>query len=225
MTPPRAPAARFDMQRGARATVVALALGGAALFAGAYFLPWWNFHLVAPQYPRGLELHIALTGISGDTKEIDILNHYIGMRAMSGAADFEAKMAIYLVGAVVLTVFAGLVAAGKRLHRLAMIPAIGLPIGFVADVFGWMWTFGHSLNPEATIHFEALTPTLLGKGMVGQFHTTAWPAMGFGVALLGVGFVIAAAVLRARVCNTCPYGAKCGATCPHVLVFAPEPPK
>ena len=93
-----------------RWAVVGLALGGAALFGASYLLPWWNFHLVAPQYPQGLDLRIALTGVTGAVKEIDILNHYVGMRSLSDAASVERSIAGFLVSAVVLTVAAVLVA-------------------------------------------------------------------------------------------------------------------
>ena len=53
-----------------------------------------DFELVAPQYPKGLKLDISLTGITGDVKEIDILNHYIGMRTMSDAASLESAMSL-----------------------------------------------------------------------------------------------------------------------------------
>jgi hypothetical protein len=207
--------------RRARWSVVVLAFGGAALFATSYFLPWWNFHLVAPQYPQGLDLRIALRGVSGAVSEIDILNHYIGMQSLSAAAATERALAGWIVAAVVVALTAALVAAGRKLAWFALVPAIGLPLGFVLDTSWWMWRFGHELDPEAPIDFPPFTPVLLGPGSIGQFHTWAWPALGFWAALVGLALVVAAEILRRRVCRVCPLGGTCGVRCPHLLVVRP----
>lgn len=196
-----------------RWTITGLGVAGAALFAVAYALPWWNFHLVAPQYPKGLNLQIWLSGMSGDTREIDILNHYIGMHSITSAAELEVLLGPYLVALVALLVTAAVLSAGRRLGWTALIPAIGLPVGFIADIAYHMWHFGHDLDPAAPLNFPTFTPTLLGPGIVGQFHTWAWPAAGFWTALAGIGLVIAAVVLRRRMCAACPLKDACGATC------------
>lgn len=208
--------------RRARWAVVVLAVVGALAFVGAFFLPWWNFHLVAPQYPQGLNVQISLTGVTGDVSEIDILNHYVGMRSLSDAATFERSIAGWAVSAVVLSVAAVLIASGRKLAWFALVPAFALPFGFVADVFGWMWTFGHNLDPKAPFDFPEFTPTLLGPGTIGQFHTWAWPAAGFWVALGGLVLVIVAEVVRRRVCRACPHAGTCGATCPRLMVLPPR---
>jgi copper chaperone NosL len=206
-----------------RWAVVGLAVVGALLFAGSYWLPWWNFHLVAPQYPLGLDVRIALSGVSGAVAEIDILNHYIGMQSLSAAAAPERAAAGWLVSVVVLAVAAALISAGRKLGWLALVPAIGLPLGFVLDTTWWMWHFGHDLDPHAPITFPVFTPVLVGPGTIGQFHTWAWPASGFWVALAGLAVVIAAEVVRRRVCRECPVASACGATCPRHMV-GPERP-
>src|SRR5688572_14584186 len=59
----------------------------AVLVVIAYFLPLWNLTMFAPQYANGLSLDIhtyTLVGGNGghDIKEINLLNHYIGMRGL-----------------------------------------------------------------------------------------------------------------------------------------------
>jgi hypothetical protein len=201
--------------------VLSLAIGGAALFLLSYALPYWSFRLVAPQYPEGLSLQIALHGVTGDVKEIDILNHYIGMRPMSGAAALESAMSLYLVSAVSLGVIAGILLTGKRLGWLGIVPAVLLPVGFLADTVWWMYRFGHELDPEAPLHFEPFMPVLVGQGTIGQFHTTAVPAAGFWVAVVAVLLVAAASVLRKNVCDTCALNATCGRTCSNLFVLRP----
>lgn len=217
--PRPSPAVRTPADRRRRWAVVACAFGGAALFAGSYFAPWWNYHLVAPQYPQGLDLQIALTGVTGAVAEIDILNHYVGMRSLSDAAATERALSGWLVGTVVVAVAATLLAAGRRLGGLALIPALGLPLGFVADTSWWMWRFGHNLDPRAPIDFPEFTPVLLGEGVIGQFRTWGWPAAGFWMAVAGLALVVTATLLRRRVCATCAGAATCGATCGRLMVL------
>ena len=60
-------------------------LAAAALLVATYFFPLWNLTMFAPQYPEGLRLDIySYTLVGGnngqDVKEINVLNHYIGMQ-------------------------------------------------------------------------------------------------------------------------------------------------
>jgi copper chaperone NosL len=212
---PRSP----SLQRRRRWAVLGLAIGGALAVLLSYQLPYWNFHLVAPQYPKGLSLQIALYGVLGDVQEIDILNHYIGMMPMSTAASLERSVSAYVVAAMGIGTLAGIVATGKRLGWLGLIPALGLPIGFLGDTLYWMYRFGHELDPHAPLEFSPFMPVLIGAGNIGQFHTTAWPASGFWLVLLGSAMATTAVVLRKRICDFCPKGATCGKACTHLIVF------
>ncbi|MFT3768228.1 MAG: hypothetical protein QM820_22485 [Minicystis sp.] len=203
----------------ARWLVVALAVAAVAAFAASYFLPWWSFVLYAPQYPSGLRLVISLTGMSGDVREIDTLNHYIGMAHLEGAAPTERQLAGYGVAAVAVITFAIALAAGRKLNRALAIPALAFPIGFLGDSFYWLYTFGHRLDPKAPIRLGAFTPQLFGNGQIGQFETYAEPSFGFWMAAAGVAAMIAAALVRARVCAHCGHAATCSAVCPRLLVL------
>lgn len=218
-SPPRRTATQ---QRQRRWGVVGLAGLGSAMFALSYQLPYWNFHLVAPQYPKGLNLQIQLTGITGDLFEIDILNHYIGMKPLSEGALLEAAMSPYIVTLVVLAVMTGIIAAGKRIGAIGLLPALGLPIGFVLDTLYWMYRFGHELSVDQPITFKPFMPTLLGSGVIGQFHTTAWPGSGFWLAILGGVCVAGAVMMRKSVCDHCPKGGTCGGACGQLMVLGPK---
>ena len=66
-----------------------LMLVAAMCLAATFFFPLWNLTMFAPQYPDGLRLDIyahAMEGGNGgqDVKEINVLNHYIGMRDLVG---------------------------------------------------------------------------------------------------------------------------------------------
>ena len=141
----------------------------------SFFLPWWKFSLYAPQYPSGLTLVISLTGMGGDVSEIDLLNHYIGMKHLAGAAPMERHLAGYGVAFVAVLTLVMLAVAGKKLNKLVAIPALAFPLGFLADSFYWLYTFGHQLDPKAPLHIGAFTPQMFGNGQIGQFETFAQP--------------------------------------------------
>src|SRR6266496_6398893 len=86
---------------GPRGLVVIAAL----LLAPAYLVPLWELTMFAPQYPDGLRLSIysyKLEGGNGgqDVKEINVLNHYIGMRDLAAADFTEFKWIPFVVGAL-----------------------------------------------------------------------------------------------------------------------------
>lgn len=206
-------------KRSRRWLVVGLSGLGLLAFALAFTQSWWKFTLYAPQYPHGLRLEIALTGLAGDVHEIDMLNHYIGMQHLTQAAPLERAYAGYGVAGVCLAVMIGVLALGRKTGRLALFPALFFPLGFVADSFYWLYRFGHHLDRHAPLHVPTFTPQLFGNGQIGQFMTFAEPALGFWLALVGVAFVALAVELRQRtVCAHCVHAASCGSTCPvHFL--------
>ena len=206
--------------RARRRSVLGLGIVGALLFVLSYAFPYWHFALYAPQYPKGLHLVIGLTGVSGDVAEINIINHYIGMHGLDKAAEVERALAGWGIGVAGVMVLLFLIGSGRRLNWLAALPALALPVGFVLDSMYWLYRFGHQLDPKAPLNIPPFTPTLFGPGKVGQFRTEAIPEMGFWLALLGATVVLAAVVLRKRVCETCPHFGTCGAVCAHGLVGA-----
>ena len=58
----------------------------AILLIISIFFPYWNMKLEAPQYPKCLFVTAYVNRLEGDVKEIDGLNHYIGMRPLEEAA-------------------------------------------------------------------------------------------------------------------------------------------
>lgn len=143
------------------------------------FLPYWHMELEAPQYPDGLFLTAYVNHLEGDVAEIDGLNHYIGMRPLGEAAQFEREMSIWIIIAMVLLVEGAALVHTKWAVLLA-IPAIGFPIGFLVDLQFWMAHFGQNLDPDAPLSnaVKPFTPTVLGEGGIGQFKTYA--ALGYG---------------------------------------------
>lgn len=206
-----------------RRAVLVLSLLAVGLWVAAYFQPWWQFYLFAPQYPKGLVLDISLTGLGGDYKEINMLNHYIGMKGLDEAAALERQLAVYGVGLVAILSVVLTLVVGKRWNWLVLLPGIGFPLGFVGDSMFWLYHFGHSLDKHAPLNIPAFTPAFFGWGKIGQFSTYAMPLLGFWLTLAALVAMVAAMVWRYRICHTCPLTSSCGGTCPGHLVV--KPPK
>ena len=203
--------------------VIGFALLAVVLWAAALARPWWQFYLFAPQYPNGLVLDISLTGVGGDAHEVNMLNHYIGMKGLDEAAELERHLAVYGVALVALATMAFSFVVGRRWNWLVAVPAIAFPLLFVLDSTWWLYHFGHTLDPHAPLRIPLFTPHFMGWGKVGQFSTYAMPLAGFWLALAALGAVIVAVVLRYRICHSCPLHDVCGATCSSRLVLRDVP--
>jgi copper chaperone NosL len=171
-------------QRGFVLSTVLL-IGAGALLVASIFFPYWTMRLNAPQYPQGLYMTIYIDHLEGDISEIDGLNHYIGMAPLKDAARIERELAPMAMVAIVL-----MVSATAFIHRKwfapLTVPALLLPIVFLADMYYWLHRYGMNLDPKAALSgaIEPFTPTLIGRGVIGQFSTDA---------ALGPGFLMAVA--------------------------------
>lgn len=163
------------------------------------FLPYWHMELEAPQYPNGLFLTAYVNHLTGDVKEIDGLNHYIGMRPLGEAAAFERAASIWLVIAMFLLVEGAAFIHSKWAVLLAL-PAIGFPVGFLVDLYYWMAKFGQNLDPGAPLSasVKPFTPTVIGEGGIGQFKTYAEMGNGYWLAVLCGALVIVGFVFHRR---------------------------
>lgn len=169
------------------------------LFLGiSNIFEYWSLTLNAPQYPDGLKVTLFTHKLEGDVREVDGLNHYIGMMPLGDAAGFERSIAKVALGAFMLL---GVLAALLRPAKAAWLalPIILFPMAFVADLYFWLRKAGQDLDPTAALSssVEPFTPTIFGHGAVGQFSTDAM--FGLGFALASVAAILALAGLIGRV--------------------------
>lgn len=155
------------------------------------FLPYWHMELVAPQYPDGLFLTAYVNNLTGDVREIDGLNHYIGMRPLGEAAAFERTASVWMIIAMFLLVEGAAFVHSKWAVLLAL-PAISFPVGFIIDLHFWMKSFGLNLNPDAPLSssVKPFVPTVIGEGGIGQFKTFAEFGTGYWAAVACAGLVL-----------------------------------
>ena len=169
------------------------------LFLVSVFMPYWSLRLNAPQYPQGLFVHAYLNHLEGDVREIDGLNHYIGMRPLAEAAQLERSLSLIAVGALALLV-AGAIFIHNKWAALFCLPALLYPLIFLADLQYWLASFGTNLDPKAPLSssIEPFVPPVLGKGFVGQFSTVATPGPGLILATVASLLVIAGLYFHRR---------------------------
>jgi hypothetical protein len=168
-----------------------LFLIAAVLLIISIFLPYWEMTLNAPQYPKGLHLTAYANRLLGDVAEIDGLNHYIGMRPLQEAAQFEKSVSVIGIGALALLMGAAVFVHTKWVVLLVL-PAILMPLIFLADLQWWLWKFGTNLDPAAPLSsaIKPFVPSVMGKGVIAQFETVATPGLGLWLAILASILII-----------------------------------
>jgi len=171
----------------------------AVLLIASIFVPYWKLTLHAPQYPKGLSVQTYVNRMVGDVKEIDGLNHYIGMRPLGEAASLELSLSIAAIAVISLLVLSTIL-VHTRWAALMALPAILFPAIFLGDLAYWLRTFGHTLDPKAPLSssIKPFTPPVLGEGKVGQFATTAAPDIGLIMAAIASLIIIAGLYFHRR---------------------------
>jgi copper chaperone NosL len=179
----------------------ALLLVAALLLLPCYLFPLYEMTMFAPQYPDGLRLHIysyKLEGGNGgqDMKEINLLNHYIGMKDLDTAEFSELKWIPFVVGSFGL-LFLRTAVLGKMAHLVDVL-VLYLYFGlFSLWSFAYkMYWYGHHLSPTASVKVEPFTPPLFGYKKLANFEVYSYPALG-SYALAGVALILIAAAYLA----------------------------
>jgi hypothetical protein len=159
---------------------------GAMLLVLSMFMPYWQLTLHAPQYPKGLQVELYVNRVTGDVDEVDGLNHYIGMARLAEAAPMERTISVIAIGVLGLLLMAAVFIQNRWAMFLAL-PAVLFPAVFLADLYYWLYYFGHNLDPKAALStsIKPFTPAILGEGRVGQFRTVASVEEGYYLALFG----------------------------------------
>ena len=168
--------------------------------------PLYTMTMFAPQYPEGLRLFIYSYKLVGgnngqDLPEINVLNHYIGMRDLVSEEFGEFKWMPFVIGAFSL-LFARTVVMGKMTH---LVDSLVLYIYFGAFSlwsFGYkMWTYGHSLDPKAAVKVDPFMPPMYGYKQLANFEVYSYPAIGsyaLGASALFLALAFFLAARRAR---------------------------
>jgi hypothetical protein len=172
-----------------------LLVAAAVLTLAAYFLPLWNLTMFAPQYPKGLRLDIYDHGLVGgnggqDIKEINLLNHYIGMRDLAADDFTEFKWMPFALGGIGL-LFLRASVFGTVKEVVDAVVVLGYVGVFSLWSFGYrLFRYGHDLAPSAPVKVDGFMPPMFGHQRIANFDVYSYPRPGTYV-LLVVGVLLA----------------------------------
>ncbi len=174
-------------------------LAAAVLLVATYFFPLWNLTMFAPQYPEGLRLDIySYTLVGGnngqDVKEINVLNHYIGMHDLVNESFAEFQWMPFVIGALGLLVLRA--AAHGTVVALVDVTMLFMYFGaFSLWSFGYkLYRYGHDLAPEAAVQVPPFMPPMFGYRQIANFEVYSYPRPA-SYAMAGVVVLLLGALL------------------------------
>ncbi len=179
---------------GPRLLLVAAAV---VLVAGIALFPLWSMTMFAPQYEEGLRLQIFSYKLEGgnqgqDINEINVLNHYIGMRDLVSDDFTEFKWLPFVGGALALLMLRAAV-HGHAGHVLDVVVLFFYFGAFSLWSFGYrMWSYGHNLAPTASVKVEPFMPPMFGSKQLANFEVYSYPAAGTYLMVAAALLVVAA---------------------------------
>lgn len=186
----------------ARLALVVLVIPLALVFTQ----PLWKISMKAPQYPKGLSMEIYTHKVEGghggkDIKEINTLNHYIGMKTIDRQQLTDLDWIPFALGLLfILTLRCAAIGNVRALVDLVVITGYVSVFAFGRFIYK-LYTYGHTLDPEAPFKVKPFTPAIFGSKQVANFTTTSWPQLGsilMGVFVVGVTAVTAWHLIAGR---------------------------
>lgn len=179
-------------------------LAAVAVLVLAVFFPLWRMTFTSNQYTDGLTMQIYAYRLEGgktpnrdDLREINSLNHYIGMRPLLESDFSEFAWIPLVIGALgLLTLRAAVIG---KMANLVDVFVIFTYFGLFSfwSFYNRLYTYGHNLDPTAAIKVEPFTPPLIGTRQIANFSVSSYPE-GASYALLGFFVLLLAAMLMSR---------------------------
>jgi hypothetical protein len=186
---------------GARSRVLVIAAAAALVLT--LLFPLWNLTMFAPQYPEGLRLDIYASrleagGDGQDLKEINLLNHYIGMRDLSNENFAEFQWMPFVIGGLAL-LFLRAAALGEMKTLVDAIVVYIYFAGFSLWSFAHkLYSYGHDLAPTAAVKVEPFMPPVFGAKQLANFEVYSYPEAASYTMLVAGVLLFAAALLAWR---------------------------
>lgn len=174
------------------------------LILSVYVFPIWKIDLRAPQYPEGIGLLIWVDQITGqqpqDLKNINGLNHYIGMKEIVPESIPELVWMPWLFGGLFLFGLIVLVLNKRGWYTAWTGFFLGLGIVGLVDFYLWGYDYGHNLNPNAPIRVPGMTyqPPLIGSKQLLNMNALSLPDIAGVLIFLSMALAIVALLLLYR---------------------------
>jgi len=147
-----------------------------------YQFPMWTMSFESNQYPDPLRLAIRIDSLEGqktadrdDLREINSLNHYIGMRPL-----LESDFSEFLWMPFAMGFFGLLILRAIVIGSLKDLTDVAVLYAYFALFSGWnfyhrLYLYGHNLDPEAPIKVQPFTPPMYGRVKIANFHVESYP--------------------------------------------------
>ena len=192
----------FERRLGLRSRI--LILVAAVAIIPAFLFPLWNMVFTSNQYTDGLMLHIYAQELQGgktpnrdDLREINSLNHYIGMRPLLESDFSEFSWLPLAFGFLILLALRAAV-----IGKMASLVDVFVLFAYLGLFSLWsfyhrLYTYGHNLDPTASIKVEPFTPPLFGTKQIANFSVQSYPDIG-SFALIAFGVLMALAIVFSR---------------------------
>jgi hypothetical protein len=177
----------------------------ALILLPVYFFPLWNMTFRSNQYIDGLMLHIYAFELQGgktpnrdDLREINSLNHYIGMRPLLESDFSELVWLPFAIGALMLLTLRALV-----IGKMANVIDVFVLFSYFGLFSLWsfyhrLYVYGHNLDPTAAIKVPPFTPPIFGVKQIANFSVTSYPDVASFSLFAFAALLVAAIWLSAR---------------------------
>lgn len=155
----------------------------ALMLVFTFILPLWKLTLYSNQFPDGLTLDIYSYKLEGgktegrdDLREINSLNHYIGMRPLLESDFAEFVWLPLVVGFFIIFALRGAVLG--RMSNLVDSAVLFLYFGLFSlwSFYNKLYAYGHHLDPTAPVKVPPFTPTMFGSKQLANFTVFSFPA-------------------------------------------------
>lgn len=172
--------------------------------ASLFVWPMWNITLLAPQYPDGVTMHIYIDKIGGESpstlQNINILNHYIGMKYIEPDSIPEFRFFPWIIGIMIGLGVLALIFNTKPVYIAWGTLMILLSIAGFYDFYLWEYDYGHNLSPTAPIKVPGATyqPPLIGSKTILNFTAISYPNIGGWLAGASILLALMAGYLKPK---------------------------
>lgn len=150
-----------------------------------YFFPLWNMTFFSNQYTDGLVLHIYSYQLEGgktpnrdDLREINSLNHYIGMRPLLESDFSEFTWIPLVVGLLIILALRAMVIG--KMSNLVDVFVLFVYFGAFSmwSFYHRLYMYAHNLDPTASIKVPPFTPPFFGSKQIANFTVNSYPGLG-----------------------------------------------
>lgn len=184
------------MKKWEMARSLLLVIAGALIFV-SFRYPMWSIYLWANMYPNGIGMSVYaykpadppdVEEMDGGMHELNVLNHYIGMKPISRKLPVFTILPTLLGLSAVLLILSAFIRR-EKFFKVALWVFLGTAVYGMVTFFYRIYEYGHDLRPDAAIKVPPFTPGIIGWNRIAQFET--WSEFGWGTYLVLIAFVLA----------------------------------